>query len=360
MIPSPVSSERTAPVAAEVLPAAVLAAWGLEAGAGERELGGLINRTFFVRAHAGGPVTAVIQRLHPVFAAEVNIDLDAVTAHLAAAGMVTPRLLRTLAGARWFEHEGAVWRALTYVDGVTVHAMPDEEHAVAAGELVGRFHRVLSTLDHRFAFQRASVHDTAGHLRRLGEVLRDGGGLPETVDLARRVLDAAARMTPLPALPRRPMHGDLKISNVMFARDPHPAALCLIDLDTLGPQTIAYEMGDCLRSWCNPEGEDTPATRFDLGRLGAALRGYAAGAAGLLAPAEIEAILPGLETGCVELAARFCVDAFEDRYFGWDPTRFPSRRTHNLVRAEGQLALAEAVMASRGAAAAVVAGAFRS
>ncbi|HUS67587.1 MAG TPA: phosphotransferase [Kofleriaceae bacterium] len=351
------SSERTAPVAAEVLPAAVLAAWGLEAGAGERELGGLINRTFFVRAHPGGPVTAVIQRLHPVFAAEVNIDLDAVTAHLAAAGMVTPRLLRTLDGARWFEHEGAVWRALTYVDGVTVHAVPDEEHAVAAGVLVGRFHLALSTLEHRFAFQRASVHDTAGHLRRLGEVLRDGGP-EETVDLARRVLDAAGRMTPLPALPRRPLHGDLKISNVMFARGAPPVGLCLIDLDTLGPQTIAYEMGDCLRSWCNPEGEDTPATRFDLGRLGAALRGYAAGSAGLLAPAEIASIVPGLETGCVELAARFCVDAFEDRYFGWDPTRFPSRRAHNLVRAEGQLALAEAVMAARSAATDVVADAF--
>ena len=360
MLPSPVSDEPTAPVPADVLPAEVLAAWGLEAGAGERELGGLINRTFFVRAHADGPVTAVIQRLHPVFGAEVNTDIDAVTAHIAAAGMVTPRLVRTLSGARWVEHDGGVWRALTYVDGVTMHTVVDEDHAVAAGELVGRFHRVLSTLQHTFAFQRASVHDTAGHLRKLANLLAGGGDAPEAVvDLARRTLDAAARMTPMGALPRRPMHGDLKISNVMFTRGARAQALCLIDLDTLGPQTIAYEMGDCLRSWCNPEGEDTPATRFDLERLGAAMRGYAAGAAGLLAPAEVAAILPGLETNCVELAARFCVDAFEDRYFGWDPTRFPSRRAHNLVRGEGQLALAEAVMRARGDAADLVADAFR-
>jgi Ser/Thr protein kinase RdoA (MazF antagonist) len=352
-----VSDAATAPVAAEILPAEVLAAWGLEAGAGERELGGLINRTFFVRARPGGPVTAVIQRLHPVFAAEVNLDIEAVTEHLAAAHMATPRLLRTASGAPWFEYEGAVWRALSYVDGVTMHAVPDAAHAAAAGHLVGRFHRALSTLQHRFVFQRASVHDTAGHLRRLDEVL-SGGGPAEASDVARRVLDAAAQLPDLGALPRRPVHGDLKISNVMFARGSRPEAICLIDLDTLGPQTIAYELGDCLRSWCNPEGEDTIATRFDQVRLGAALRGYAAGAGGLLTPPEVAAILPGLETACVELAARFCVDAFDDRYFGWDPTRFASRREHNLVRARGQLALGLAVMAARDEASALVAEVF--
>ena len=58
-------------------------------------------------------------------------------------------------------------------------------------------------------------------------------------------------------------------------------------------------------------------------------------------------IVVGLETVCVELAARFCVDAFDDAYFGWDPSRFPSRRAHNLVRARGQLALGRAVRAAR-------------
>jgi hypothetical protein len=55
----------------------------------------------------------------------------------------------------------------------------------------------------------------------------------------------------------------------------------------------------------------------------------------------------GLEVVCIELAARFCVDAFDDSYFGWDPARFPSRRAHNLVRARGQLALALDVRAHR-------------
>lgn len=363
------TSAGRVPVAAEVLPPAVLEAFGLEAYSSERELGGLINRTFLAR-DPEGTFRAVVQRLHPIFAAEVNIDIEAVTDHLARAGMVTPRLVRTRDGARWFEHDGGVWRALTYVDGVTLHRMPDAAHARAAGELVGRFHLAVRDLHHEFAFQRANVHDTAGHLKKLAQATRAAsatGAAPtsgaaaltaEALDLARRVLDAGARLPPLGDLPRRVMHGDLKVSNVRFAAPPGVSAVCLIDLDTLGRQNIAYELGDALRSWCNPEGEDTVQTRFDLALFAAAVEGYAAGGAGLLSAAEVDAILAGLETVCVELAARFCVDVFEDRYFGWNPDRFSSRRQHNLVRAQGQLALAGAVAAARPAARAALRAAF--
>ena len=362
-------SPGVVPVAAEVLPAEVLEAFGLEAYSSERELGGLINRTFLAR-DPEGRFRAVVQRLHPIFAAEVNVDIDAVTEHLARGGMLTPRLVRTRSGARWFEHDGGVWRALTYIDGVTLHRMPDAGHARASGELVGRFHRAVRDLEHAFSFQRVGVHDTAGHLRKLAAATRAAAAATaspatgsaaltaEATDLARRILDMSARLPPLGDLPRRVMHGDLKVSNVRFAAPPELAALCLIDLDTLGPQTVAYELGDALRSWCNPAGEDTAQTGFDLALFAAAVEGYAAGAAGLLAPAEIDAILPGLETVCLELAARFCVDVFEDRYFGWNPERFSSRRHHNLVRAQGQHALAVAVAASRPAARAALQSAF--
>src|SRR5262249_23698117 len=151
----------------------------------------------------------------------------------------------------------------------------------------------------------------------------------------------------LPALgmlPTRITHGDLKISNVLFHEG---KARALLDLDTLGRQTLAYELGDALRSWCNPLGEDVENTRFNRDIFTATIRGYASEARDLVSQAEIDSIVPGYQTICVELAARFCVDAFEDRYFGWDPKRFPSRREHNRVRATGQLALAQQVGAVR-------------
>jgi Ser/Thr protein kinase RdoA (MazF antagonist) len=351
------SGDATARPDLDAPPPAVLAAWNRAGAASERVRGGLINATFLV----GGREPLILQRLHPIFSAEVNLDIEAVTEHLVAAGLVTPRLVRTAAGERWLIHDGAVWRAQTFVDGVTMHEMVDAAHAEAAGELVGRFHRALSDLEREFAFQRVGVHDTAAHLRKLAHAVvaaGDEAGELEQVRLGREILDASARLPPLGDLPRRPAHGDLKVSNLLFARGEPVRAVCLIDLDTLSRMTIAYEMGDALRSWCNPAGEDTPDTHFDVDRFGAAVRGYAAGLNGLLARAEIDSLPGGLETVCVELAARFCVDAFEDRYFGWNPDRFESRRHHNLVRARGQLALAREVAASRGATRQLLAAAF--
>lgn len=335
------------------IPDPVRAAWGWGDDVEIAPLaGGLINATFAVR-RAGAPI-AVVQRLHPVFAGEVNLDLERITAHLAAAGLTTPRLLRTVAGAPWLTVDDRPWRALSWVDGVAFAAVPSLDHAAAGGELVGRFHRAVDGLVHDYAFARAGVHDTAAHLARLRERVERPGAEPAAVDLGQRILTAAAALPPLPPLPLRHGHGDLKISNLLFAPDA-ARGVCLVDLDTLGRQTLAFELGDAMRSWCNPHGEDAGRVRFDLPIFTAALGAWRDVVGGRVGADERAAIVTGLETVCVELAARFTTDVFDDSYFGWDPARFPSRRAHNAVRAEGQLALAAAVRAARAEALAAVA-----
>ncbi len=324
------------------VPREVADAWGWRPEQIEPLAGGLINQTVVVR-EAGQPVAA-LQRLHPIWAPEVNLDLDAVTAHVAARGMETPRLLRARGDRAWVEHAGQVWRALTWIDGESVHAVPDPAWALAAGELVGRFHRAVADLTWAYKFARAGVHDTAAHLARLRARVDAGEG--EAKELGAEILAAAAVLPALPHTPRRHVHGDQKISNVMFRRDPL-RAVALVDLDTLGKGTLAFELGDAMRSWCNPKGEDEARARFELPIFAAAIGGFRGVADALVSRDERIAIVHGLETVCVELAARFCVDAFEDRYFGWDPTKFPSRRAHNLVRARGQLALGLTVREAR-------------
>ncbi|HEX3766392.1 MAG TPA: phosphotransferase [Kofleriaceae bacterium] len=337
-----------------MVPDEVSAAWGWADGTVEIAplAGGLINATYAVRR--GGAPIAVLQRLHPAFAGEVNLDIDALTSHLAARGLVTPRLIRTGDGRAWHDHGGA-WRALTWVDGETVHTVPDPAWAEAGGALVGAFHRAVADLSHDYAFARRGVHDTAAHLARLTACV-DGGGEAVAVALGREILDAARELPDMPAVPPRHCHGDLKISNLLFATAP-VRGVCLVDLDTIGLSTMAFELGDAMRSWCNPYGEDAGRVAFDLAIFAAAVRGFRAVAEPVVTADEKIAIVVGLETVCIELAARFAVDVFRDEYFGWDPARFPSRRAHNLVRAQGQLELGRAVRAARGDALDLVRGA---
>ncbi len=330
----------------------VASAWGWTEAQLAPLAGGLINQTYVVRADEA-PI-AVLQRVHPVFGGEVNLDIDAVTTHLAAKGLVTPRLVRTQRGEPWITHDGRVWRALTWVDGVTVHAVPEPAWAEAGGELLGRFHRAVADLAYDYRFARAGVHDTPAHLGRLAAHVA-GGGDAEWVALGEEIAAEATSLPVLPVTASRHCHGDLKISNLLFARDP-VRGVCLVDLDTLGKSTIAFELGDAMRSWCNPRGEDAGGVRFDLPIFAAAIRGFRSVADALLTADERTSIVIGAETVSLELAARFCVDVFRDEYFGWDAARFASRRAHNLVRARGQLALARAIRAARAEALEIVHG----
>lgn len=321
------------------VPAQVLEAFALEGLPLTPISVGLINRTF--RVDRDGTPWLALQELHPVFKGEVNLDLDAITTHLAAQGLATPRLHRTRTGAPFLEAEGRPWRALTWLPGRVHLSVSSPSIARAAAGLVAKFHAATSGLVHAFAFERPGAHDTAAHLARLGAALDRGS--PSVRALGARIL--AHPLPAIPPLPTRIVHGDLKITNILFDEE-GTRAVALLDLDTLAYGTLATELGDALRSWCNPAGESAERVAVDEAIFAAAIEGYAAGDPGIT-PSEVAALVPGLETIALELASRFCLDAIEDRYFGWDPTRFPSRVAHDERRAEAQLALAESVARAR-------------
>ena len=275
-------------------------------------------------------------------------DIDAVTAWLEAQGMATQRPLSGRDGAwLWRDEQGGRWRIMSHVDGHSFDRVTGPAMAAEAGAMAARFHVALAGCPHEFVHVRAGVHDTGAHLARL-EALVGTGGKPELDAEAAAILEHARSLPSWPELPRRVTHGDLKLSNVLFDGATPPRAVALIDLDTLGRQTLAYEIGDALRSWCNRGGEDDTQARFDPDVFAAAVTGYLGTMGSSIHAEERASLVPGLETVACELAARFSVDAYEDRYFGWDATRFATRVEHNRVRALGQLDLARQVRARRG------------
>lgn len=346
------------PLAPDLVP--VLEAFGLPAAGAHAAPAttGLISRTELVTLGDGREL--VVQRLARIFGPDVVDDIDRVCAHVEAHGLACPRPLPRPDGSlTWTDGDGGVWRALRKLDGITIERVTSPAIAREAGALVARWHAALADYAQPFSSTRAP-HDTARHRSRLVTALAAArpGDTPSYATLVPMGETIARALEDAPTFadaPRRVTHGDLKISNLLFA--PDGTALALIDLDTLGRQPLAHELGDAWRSWVNPRGEDVVDTVLDLDVLAAAAEGCARGLGPT--PEEIETLVPGLRTICFELAARFCVDAFEDVYFGWDPKRFPTRREHNRVRAAGQLALGQAVDASRAEAERRVREAFR-
>lgn len=306
--------------------------------------GGLINGTY--RVDEAGRC-AVLQRLHAIFAPTVNLDIQAITDHLAGLGLNTQRVIPTLDGALWvIDAQGFTWRMLTWLEGHTVSVIERPAQARSAAQWIARFHGALRDLSHRFHFTRPGAHDTPLHLSRLETALREHpahASYDEAASLAAEILSRARALPALPKGPLRIVHGDLKISNVLFEGD---RAIALLDLDTLAELTIPIELGDALRSWCNPSGEDATRAQLRLDVFEAALDGYAENARWLTVE-EREALVLGLETISLELAARFCADALNESYFGWNPNKFASRTQHNLARAESQLSLAASVARER-------------
>jgi Ser/Thr protein kinase RdoA (MazF antagonist) len=308
---------------------------------------GLINRTFRVDR---GRERWILQCLNPLFDAKLHFDIEAITSHIESKGLLTPRLVRTRENKLWLEREG-IWRVFTYLPGRVVARVESPALARTAGRLVAQFHGAVSDLEHVFHFTRPGVHDMAAHRAKLTNALRDHAKhvlYDRVAPVAERLLAVTATLPSFHAHPQRVAHGDLKITNVLFDETLREAQ-ALLDLDTLARMPLAFEMGDAFRSWCNPGGEDQTEARFDADVFRAAVEGYGPAARAWITRDEVSVLVEATRYIALELATRFCADALNERYFGWNAARYASRGEHNLVRARGQLALAESIEDQRGA-----------
>lgn len=315
--------------------------------------GGLINRSFAVHAARG---EYVLQRVHPLFAPEIHDNIRAVTEKLARVGIETPRLLPTRDRHNFVDIPASGrWRLMTRVPGVSFETIASTAQAHAAGAFAARFHGALADLPRPLRPLGFTLHDPAQHLATLHQTLSAHATHrlhAPVLALAGKIFAAAANWENFTDLPKRIVHGDLKLNNFVFRGPtaPHCAeVVALVDLDTLSELPLYMELGDAWRSWCNPQGEDTLEPRFDLEIFQASAQGYLENLALPLSHEERSSLAQAVERISLELATRFAVDALQENYFGWDATRFPARGEHNLLRATGQWNLYEQARACRAA-----------
>ena len=303
---------------------------------------GLINRTYIIGQRY------VLQRLHPIFGAEVNDDIHAIGELARARGLELPHILPSRGGERWFECEG-IWRVLSFLPGKTLHQLEKPSQAHSAGRLVGEFHRVMRDVAYTFKFSRGTFHDTSMRMTELKAALRahPSHRLFRRVDaLAREIFGMWNALEDRLSLPLRICHGDLKVSNLRFDES-GLVATGLLDLDTMTHGTLDAELGDAFRSWCNKALEHAEEPHWDLDFFSDAWRGFEHAAGDILTAEERASIVPGTLRIILELSARFATDALNECYFGFDSTVASTRGEHNLLRAESQLALAMIVQKNR-------------
>lgn len=323
----------------------VLGAYGLRAESLEYMDHGLINRTWRMRGENGA--SYALQRLSPILGAEIHEDIEAVTAHIAARGMATPRLVPTSRGGLYVERDDGIWRLLTWLEGEFHNRLENPGQAARAGALLARFHLALVDFDRPFASRRRPIHEPERRIAELDRSLAEHRGhaqYAEARNLQRRTLELLSQLPALPETPLRVVHGDPKINNMLFSAEGE--GLAMVDLDSLGRLSLPFELGDAFRSWCNPAGEDSEDTEFSVELFEAARSAYL-DVATFITEEERSSLVDATLWITLELTTRFTADILNDRYFGWDPQRFASRAEHNLVRARGQLNLAESLLAAR-------------
>jgi Ser/Thr protein kinase RdoA (MazF antagonist) len=143
-------------------------------------------------------------------------------------------------------------------------------------------------------------------------------------------------------LPMRVIHGDPKINNIMIC-DETGQAVSIVDLDTVKPGLVHYDIGDCLRSSCNPLGEETTLfdeVRFETDLARAILEGYLSVANAFLTAHEFARLYDAIRLLAFELGVRF----FQD-YLAGDVYFKVRHSTHNLERALVQFKLTESIEA---------------
>ena len=328
---------------------------------------GNINNTFLMTCGIGRFQTCpkvVLQQLnthvfkHPEL---VMKNISIVTDHIrkrledvppeAGRKWEVPAVLKSKEGKdHWISDDGSFWRAISCIEDVrSLEVIEDMEHAQEAGYALGMFHELLSDLPaEKLADTLEGFHVIPLYLEHYNKVLA-GADVPDSpeVDHCREFIEKRREGSAVledakkeGRLHMRVTHGDPKINNILVDISTGKA-VSIVDLDTVKPGLVHYDIGDCLRSACNMSGEemdDWKRVRFDIDICRAVLSGYCSAAKKSFTKNDMEYLYDAIRLLPFELGIRFFTDYLEGNvYFKVKDEK------HNLLRALVQFRLTESI-----------------
>ena len=252
----------------------------------------------------------------------------------------------------YLDEENNFWRAISYVEGARAFdTINSSDHAREVGYALGTFQHLISDLPvETLADTLVGFHIMPRYLEQYDRTLSQNGFVPNAeVRLGQEFIAARREWAHVLENARihgqlhlRPVHGDPKVNNVMI-EEATGRAISLVDLDTVKPGLIHYDIGDCMRSGCNPLGEETErweVVRFEPEIGEAILTGYLTQACHFLTAADYEFLYDSIRLLAFELGVRF----FSDHLAGnvYFKVKYPE---HNLLRALVQFKLTESIEA---------------
>ncbi|MBB5638634.1 thiamine kinase-like enzyme [Pedobacter cryoconitis] len=255
-------------------------------------------------------------------------------------------MVATKSGPYFYQDShGEYWRMCHFLKHTkTYDVVETEKQAYEGGKAFGKFQAMLCDLSPDLMYEVIpDFHDIEKRLGQLAQAIHTDSyhrvqeAWPEIKTIQDNIQamlffqEDEQRLT----LPIRVTHNDTKFNNVLL--NLKGKAQCIIDLDTVMADYIAYDFGDAIRTIINTGAEDEKELsdiRLNLPLFNAYTKGYMEEAGQFLDEWELRSLIKGVLLLPYMQAVRFLTDYLNgDTYYKIESAR------HNLQRTRAQLQL---------------------
>ena len=166
--------------------------------------------------------------------------------------------------SKYLKVENEVWRLMPYVkNSISYNQVPSLYHVKSAANCLGEFYHLLSDFNaENLLITLPNFHNGEFIIKKFEEALTSGDS--KRLLFAKPIINEILSELPIlkkwdnvcNSLPTRVVHYDTKINNFLFDKKTDEV-LAIIDFDTLMPGCVLSDIGDMIRTYSNPVGEES-------------------------------------------------------------------------------------------------------